>query len=533
MKLVRFAEDSARAYAIQPTALLFMDLANILSQGSLRTDSSLLSMQANISEWLSATESKAHTELSDALAAPLKIVLITSQDAFQEKNRLYASDFIQNIRHKFLFLLLTRKKAQDRKFRYVPDFSSVRTIFWSDNARSRWTCLRNYDNLFMEKIVGVSFIECKPFISSPCTVNHVHHEIVYRGNKQPVAISVSVICNSTKINTRFELDITGTLRDALRFYLTSRWHLLQLDNTECFSYILITAVDVTTLLKPFEFEVWCLILATGSVIAMVWSKMLRESSAAILYRILQSTITNREIGSSPKSCPLTVISCVALGFSFLIGSIYSNSFMSSFLDPTFVRPPSVNYMYCRFALACARVDLLQYKLGYTPVCHLPKLLISKVDKPLARFRALEDPWPQSYTLEAIWSLNSKYKQLPLVLTQSSIILERLIQHGVISGRVLKIAEHKYILKKQVAPGAGVLIAKSTMETLRTISERNGNLDLPFVTYNTTRKRFDMSSFIKIRSLFSVCLLFIAAAWMFESCSLREQLIHCFEFREGL
>ena len=82
MKLVEIAEAMARLHAVSPRALLIVDLANVLSRGGMNTDSRLLLIRPKISDWLSTTTSRAHTELSDALAAPLKIVFVTTQHEY-------------------------------------------------------------------------------------------------------------------------------------------------------------------------------------------------------------------------------------------------------------------------------------------------------------------------------------------------------------------------------------------------------------------------------------------------------------------
>ena len=248
----------------------------------------------------------------------------------------------------------------------------------------------------------------------------------------------------------------------------------------------------------------------------------------ILYQILHSTITNREINNpSPKSYPLTVKSCVTLAFAFLMGSIYSNSVKSSFLDSTFVRPPSRHYMICRFSHLCERVDILQTMLNYSPVCDFPQILLAVFDKPLAPFQAIE-VWsiqdPRSSTLSAVEAPVSRFAQLPLVFTERSNTLERLIQHSVLSDKVLRIAEHRNILENQVYSRARYWIPESAMSDSRYTSDSNRYKNIPFVTYDTTREHFDMNSFVMLVSSCSIFFLFIEAAWLSESCAAGRSLI---------
>lgn len=116
MELVRAAEESARRYRVQPTSLLIVDIGGVLLRGSFRSEASLFCVTQEITELLARSSGHIHTELINVLPVPLQIILITSQDEVSLKGPFYATDFTQNIRHKFLFCLIVRSISPSPNF---------------------------------------------------------------------------------------------------------------------------------------------------------------------------------------------------------------------------------------------------------------------------------------------------------------------------------------------------------------------------------------------------------------------------------
>ena len=111
MDVVRKAEKVAAERNMTPTSILFLDLGSVLTRGSFSSNASLLSLRPRI-----LLPVEVHTELWQALAAPQKIFVVMSQSEGLENKNFFGSDFVQNIRHKFVFLLLTRTESQNERF---------------------------------------------------------------------------------------------------------------------------------------------------------------------------------------------------------------------------------------------------------------------------------------------------------------------------------------------------------------------------------------------------------------------------------
>lgn len=139
-------EWSASHRGISPTALLLLDLGNVLKGGSFTSNSNLLSLpppDVDEGEYV-------HFGLWQALAAPFKIVVFVSQRESSESSRFFTADFVQNIRHKFMYVLFTRTEAQDRLRPYDLGIFPLPTFVLIGRHRTRAFCYENRDNLFWE-----------------------------------------------------------------------------------------------------------------------------------------------------------------------------------------------------------------------------------------------------------------------------------------------------------------------------------------------------------------------------------------------
>lgn len=510
------AEELALLLDVRPTSLLIVDLRNGPTLTLPRPMSSLLLSYPKTTERIPQTRSRTNTELLDALAAPLKVVLITSRQDCLNDRAFYRSDFTQNIRHKFLFLVFQRAANQTWDLLTIQATLRIRTLIWTEDEAKRFFCSKNHDNLFAKRY-RESPRECTTSAAS-CAVLSTQRSIPNSYGPFKPEFSVRVRCNVTEFENNFFVERVRLRGDPMRAYLTSSWGLQDTEPEGCFSYILVDTVDVTALLKAFQPGVWCLILATAIIVAALWSRMRRRPTLPILGRILQSTITVRDIGPvlAPKTYSQTAVGCTAIAFIFFIGNLYSNCVMTSFLDPT-VEPRTSNFYFCHLSHLCSDARNLQIVLEHVPVCALPQTLLSGIGKPLRRFQAEKDHFQGTFDIletgKKEFDFGAESEQLPLAVTQKSIIVDRLLCHGLISSKQLRLLE----LTRRGRNSRSVTLLR--VEAMSRITGILGGRKLgpEIATYNTTLGQFDMNSFWEMRSLFGVCLLFNLGVWALEWC----------------
>ena len=121
--------------------------------------------------------------------------------------------------------------------------------------------------------------------------------------------------------------------------ITSRWNIMQAMKMDCHEYIILKPIDVTALAAAFQSEVWYLIFATVLVFAICWSVVVRKSARDIACQMILSVLSLGSIRLKSQKFSSTILGCAALLIAFLIGQLYSNSVMSSFLDPTYKESP--------------------------------------------------------------------------------------------------------------------------------------------------------------------------------------------------
>ena len=462
------------------------------------------------------TEGPVHFELLDALAAPLNIILITSQDEYSKRQKFYGADFTQNIRHKFMFLILTKTRAQNDIFRKMSTIFYVRTIVWANNKKSGFTCMTGYDNLFARYTLA-SLSACK-YATLMCALDDLYY-LTYPGTRYiHFYIVVALKCNSTAVRTPFEVSAMSTGSDDRRFDLLSRWSLIAPQPVECLAFTVLTTVDVSALLQAFLPETWGLIFMSAAFVAVIRSTMFREPSLRILGQTLKNIITVGNIDSTGKSYPRMMMACASLALSFFVGLLYANNLMSSFLNPT-TGFPSQHYFFCWMDRVCESNRHLEETLEFLPVCNFPPLLRVKIRKPLARFhydenKGLGELRRSSANLMTFPDKKkTKVDQLPLTMTQRSNVLERAFQHGVISYKRIETFEFINVAAIQSH-------AEPTAQSIKTYSTRMERIygkkpNHRLLTYESTTGELNMSSFLKLQPLFGFCFLSILAVWGFE------------------
>ncbi|XP_003748227.2 uncharacterized protein LOC100898231 [Galendromus occidentalis] len=499
MELVSGAAWAASQLGVvKATSLLIVGLGQVLFGGSMRTDSSLILPNSSISE--RTRGGRQRVTLFEILAAPLQVVIISPAKTWLT-DALAKSEFVQDIRHKFLLLILTRSRGSLSLNETLPRRYWTRTIFWSGHRMRNFLCIRIHDNLFVTKTSDpISACGCTPPVS---IVEQVVDAFDFEKEESIYALSVKVRSNSTVYDVSFKTETVNSVDRQRVFYRSQRWSLCAHDASNCFSYIVLTTTDVTALLKPFEAEVWCCLFLGVLGVATLVSKMTRESSVFDTFsHLILGAITAHDLRFKPKNYSSLTVGCTAVAFTFMISIVYSNCVMSAFLDPTMEVPPSRLRWDCRMTTWCDSVPLLEYLLQTGSVCHFPEHLRQSLDKPVSRSAIFKgDRYRSSLRLVVDFRRSSPetFSQVFLLSSQTSNILDRLIQHGIASlGRIKIARNHAHTRSDQGVRGS----------RLRSkIVEKKGPR-VQYVAFNTTREWFDMESFVKILPLFGICYLLV-------------------------
>lgn len=517
MKLVEAAEEYALLYDVKPTSLLIMDLGSVLTQGSVTLKSSLLSLRPEIPERLTKIRSDVHTELVDGLAAPQKIILVTSQLETARSSVFYTTDFTQNIRHKFLIVVLAMLPTKAPVS--GPAIFLARTIVWSRNRKESVHCMDNYGNLFIKEGSRQYPLACDLNVVK-CTTTEVRSKMFDTIGQCGLTIFVRVKCNATEFENIYDVRNRWALQNELIYLLASRGTVLERRWLDCYAFILVNHIDVTALLKPFELDAWLLILTTAATLAVAWSTMARKSFFGVLGHIFVSMITGRDFDFRPKKCANTMIGCVTLAFIFFTAQLYSNIVMSSFLDPTLANPPSLFSLNCRWNPWCQNVTRVEEILGIVGLCAFPMHLLAQMSRPL-RLRHEVHRHQMSEHLEASRYSNTRaLRQFPVVLTQECRVIDRIIEHGVISFNRQMTVENAH---RRVRVDPDPVRSRGTYEgTIRALKRHAyaRKADTHLATHSSVVGDFDMEGFIKLQPLVALCVVLIVGCWCLELCWVR-------------
>ena len=101
-------------------------------------------------------------------------------------------------------------------------------------------------------------------------------------------------------------------------------------------------------------------------------------------------------------------------------------------------------------------------------------------------------------------------QQVLVSIQKSFILDRLMQHGVLSLAPLKTAEYKYVVATRTVANANQKAnsAKRDRRFLVSKMKAKKKIFLPLVKYDTKIGHFTMENFLGMQPLFGICALLV-------------------------
>ena len=521
-RTVNVAERLARSHGIEVTSLLLLNLGSILTQGSSKADANLLSLRPwkTVRPWLlkDAENLGLLTNLWQALAAPLKIIIVVSNDETLEYKKYFNIDFVHNLRHKLICVLLTRTAAQDRAYGFRTSMFQLPTVALIGENRKRSWCYENRDNLFWQYVP--KYIHACDLTARACAFENFHEVLHYETGFLRIAYGLGVRCNGTGVWNIYALQPKTKKR--MKFYSWLRWNVRDDGLTGCFSYIPFSPVDVSAFGKPFTPRSWWLILTTVLVLATAWLLIVRRSPLTFSVQIMLAIVGCGHINVEARSFSSTMIGCVALAFAFLVGQIYSNTVMSCFLDPTHEVPSSLIALECTTIQYCNRGPSLDTVLRNMAACSIPRHGLSELKRPLRTFRlsrgeesvtfALLDPYRTRF--------NGRTQPLPLVPTQSIEIWDRILQHGIVSPRRISSSgdictsssEYRRKAIDKSDPDSVSKEAHRWVTNHRMIDESRLMLtDLDFVSHNTTREWFDTTSFVKILPLFAICLLTIVGA----------------------
>ena len=498
MDVVTQAEIIALRRNLSPTSILLLDLGSVLTQGSFSSNASLLSLRPRIPPQVDV-----HTELLEALAAPQKIFVVMSQTEGLRNKDFFASDFVQNIRHKFVFLLITRTESQDKRFRWVSGVFCLPTLLWSGKVIKATWCYENHDNVFWE-YASKSAGDCGSR-TSLCHFHSIYEPFLSLSGTLYIQYFFRFHCNVTRTELKYAVSYPRI--GFQKFISMSQYNVRQVESHGCRSLIPIAHQDVTALLKPFELEVWCFILSYILLLTKTWSLLAREPSTPLLHQILMTTISAEGVKFNPRTLSSTVAGCSALVFTFLIGTLYSNCVMSSFLNPTTELPSTHGVKNCHGHLLCYDKKWLNSALRTVAVCQIPIHMLGAVTSPLRNFKARPFSFDGIMVVNLV-KFNGRSRSLPLVPTQSSIIWNRMLQHGVVSpGRLLKVevktlqaSKDKSSHLKKSGDQLGLYKLKTDLD--------NQVFPYTYASYESVGEWFDLHSFLKLWPLIGVCLIFI-------------------------
>ena len=492
MNVVGAAESFVRDRGMEPSSVLLLDLGGSLTSGSFTTRALLLSLR------LYTKNDDIHAELWEALAAPQKIVVIVSAPSCTKNALFFKWDYGEDIRHKVLFIPIPGTLKETWRC----TAGGTLTSFFLDPGGKHDThrCLENRDNLFWEQ----SF---KPIRSCnaetfKCKFGHFAywpHTFPGQNSRFHAKFRLGFTCNGSHVENIYSVGYTSMppLRTALM--LMSLYHIRSPRFSHCLSDIPLETIDVTALVEPFEPEVWWLVVATVVLLGVAWALIVRKSAPIFCTELTLGTVTCCELTLAPKRYSDAMIGCVALSFAFIVGQIYSNTVMSSFLDPTFEFSEKYPMFTCTGESSCYNETFLSFSLGLRPVCDTPSLMRGIASKPLKKWRSsgpvrFFGPY-EFVTLEATSGSNTVY--MGLSVTRTSDIFSRLEQHAVFSPATLTIHGEKLIRRdrdraKMAVPNPDDPDPISSYK--RGAAATRVPLYPPFeyVEFNTTRDVFDIS-----------------------------------------
>lgn len=508
MDLVSSTEGVLRDLGLELKSVLFWNFGSILTEQSFRTDAFLLSSPPRPPVRYTARA------VEYFLRYPLKIVAVVPQDNWQGKsgNWFYESRIFEEIDRELLLIVITTSTTSLRAA-YRPTSKTLLrpTLFWSDRINWRLLCYENRDNLFRQYVPKpMSTCDLKP---TKCRVEHISETMMHFAGKLSMKYYIEVKCNTTRAGNSYHLDQVRVDIATTRPSLDEMSYLnvleLRRSDMRCFSYIPSVTIDVTELTKAFDAEVWCLVLSTVILLAGAWSLIVRTSASDFSVEISMSILVVRELTLSPKSYSGTMIGCVALAFAFMVELLYSNTVMSSFLNPTGDYPAATLAVHCSKNSLCWHKDSLNLILNFRPLCDIPPHMLGAAERPLRTFHPSKFEVDHYFRLALFHPLTvggdfGGTAWLDLHGTQTSTNIQRIIQHGIISPSRIKIYETKSSLVSRTRDGASkrsrerknTMILKAIFLNVEPVGE--------YVSFSTTREVFDMVSFEKIQTLIGFC-----------------------------
>ena len=339
-------------------------------------------------------------------------------------------------------------------------------------------------------------------------------------------------CNETRVEINYRLTWKTERTDLFQQVSRTRWNLQVQDFTDCYSYTPYSSTDVTALLEPFSLGVWCVVFATVVILAIAWSAIVRRSILVFSGNTVWSIVGAREVELSPRNFSSTVLGCTTVAFTCLIGLLYSNIVMSTFLNPIARMPHDSKPFSCVNIPVCQKESSLDLVLKFMPACHILPRMLALAKRPLSGFKASKrfsrrEPFFFKLTSDPYY--DGKLRSLSLVRTQTSMIWDGILQHGILSPRRLAVAEEKAFSESRTR--INTTEYKLSENRWFAVFERHvaNRRKLEFISFNTTREWFDMTSFLKITPLFGCCFSFILV-WIGVEfcCAKRASLIRGFQ-----
>ena len=339
-------------------------------------------------------------------------------------------------------------------------------------------------------------------------------KVQHVGTERFIFLRGTIVCNATSIKTSFSLDTVEREGDPHVGLMLSQYSTYRLKTDGCYSLIYSRHVDVTAMTKAFDEGVWVLTFLTCFITARIISWLKLDGFYSLLTRTLLSFISAAEIRAEIRRYSHLIVLASLLALTFFVGQIYTNTFMSFFLDPRTSMPCDL-VMDCGFRMDCHSAAFLRMHLSFRRcLCNLNQKELNLVGKPLVRRNFtvetasselgfpfyLYNRYLQKTVGQPLWEKGiSSDGQVLLLLTRVSSVIDRLFQTGFLFGD-----QSLELTKAEVDRFGRKVVAKAYKVQEKLLM----NMWHEAMDFDTPADRFDMERFSMTAPIFGACFLTI-------------------------
>ena len=508
MNVVTEAENFALRWTIQPTRLLILLTGKWFPREGMRLNASLLVMSTTPNQvW--ASKDFLQPIFLDVLAASLKTIVISAGPWYRGRPGSFLDPF-QNFRHNCLLHIALGESEKPRREMFF-----VSTLYWKHDRRRVFHCIRKFDHMIYR------FEEASLRSCLPKRQKRYRRSATYVSTRDPLELKLCIflLLNTTTIEASFT--ISQRLKKPSHFsrHMVSLYATNRNTAVECFSYYHWRDTNLSAFIQPFKYDVWIASFVTTLIVVSLISWLRIDTFQSALTRVLLSFISVIQIRANlRKNSQLPILIC-AVTMCFFVGRIYTNSFMSFFLDQKDLTIRG-RLFECHLYFQCFSHHYVNFHLLQSgSLCNMNSRQQSLAEKPLHRRVYRDQNRPQiqgerTYFIQrenrfrdsaGLWPA---YSQLALVLTRVSSTIDRLLQAGIVSDACSESPETDVQLYLNSSRSKEF---RSRLQRLRRFSHR-----LPkFIEFNSTGEYFDMDGLSKILPIFRACFLFSIVVFFYE------------------